>query len=134
MKKPSKCISIKQAKELQDEWWKTRSEVTTNGKKHEDSCKIHYTLDELQEYLDYVRDKSTEQNIKDPGINIWFGAYPKEDGKPSLATVFLAASKKKKFESCDEDDDDQGNDDNYEDNDEIDPFNDGSVGWPPSKY
>ncbi|MDR5590665.1 hypothetical protein [Christiangramia sp. SM2212] len=128
MEKPEKCISISRAKEIQKEWWNTRLEVTTNGKTHEDTCEFHFTLDELQQYLDYVREKSEEANISNPGINIWLGAYKEKENRPNLTTIFLSATKKKNSVE----DDGSGRD--YEENTEIDPFNENGGLWPPFGY
>lgn len=118
-------ITIAKAKKLQKKWWETRSLVTTNGTQHEDTCQFHFTVEELQAYLDEVKTKS--QGLDTPGINIWFGAYDATETAPSLATVFLAPTKRVKS-----DDPEKG----FEDvaNDEIDPLNDTTGKWPPNLY
>lgn len=128
MAKPEKCVTVERARELQNEWWKTRLEVTTNGNKHKDTCEFHFTLDELQEYLDYVREKSIAANISNPGINIWFGAYKAKENRPNLSTIFLSATKKKNTTE----DDGSGRD--YEENTEIEPLNENGGLWPPFAY
>ncbi|MGA8854967.1 MAG: hypothetical protein WB492_12395 [Christiangramia sp.] len=128
MSKPEKCITVQQAREIQQEWWNTRLEVTTNGNKHKDTCEFHFTLDELQEYLDYVRQKSKEANITSPGINVWIGAYKSKDNRPNLNTIFFSATKKKNSVE----DDNSGRD--YEENTDIDPFNKNGGLWPPFEY
>ena len=74
-----------------------------------------------------MKTKSLQQGVETPGINIWFGAYDATETDPSLATVFLAATKRVKSDDPNKE---------YEDvaNDDIEPFNDGTVGWPPVKY
>lgn len=118
-------ITIEKAKKLQKKWWETRSLVTTNGTQHEDTCQFHFTVEELQAYLDEVKTKS--EGLDTPGINIWFGAYDATETAPSLATVFLAPTKRVKS-----DDPEKG----FEDvaNDEIDPLNDTTGKWPPNLY
>jgi len=123
----NKLISITRAKELQAEWEKTRNYITTNGDRHEDTCEFHFSLEELQEYLDYVKKLSDEQGIKNPGVNIWLGAYAANEQKPNLTTVFLSATKRKS-----EPDEDSSRD--YLENDEIQPMNVVQGGWPPRKY
>jgi len=120
-----KKITVAKAKKLQKKWWDTRSIVTTNGKQHEDTCQFHFTVEELQAYLDEVKTKS--QGLDTPGINIWFGAYDATATAPSLATVFLAPTKKVKSDDPDME---------YEHvaNDDIEPFNHGSGLWPPGEY
>ncbi len=65
--------------------------------------------------------------METPGINIWFGAYDATETEPSLATVFLAPTKRVKSDDPDKE---------YEDvaNDEIEPLNDTSGKWPPTIY
>ncbi|APU66905.1 MAG: hypothetical protein VX712_00705 [Bacteroidota bacterium] len=128
MPRPTKCISVAEAKALQQEWWDTRLEVTTNGHKHQDTCEFHFSLEELQEFLDYVKEESDAAGIKSPGINIWFGAYQAKESRPNLSTIFLSATKKKNGEEVDE----YGRD--YDENPEIDPMNDNSGPWPPLQY
>ncbi len=122
-----KKITVAKAKQLQKKWWNTRLNVTTNGKKHEDTCQFYFTVDELQTFLAEVKTKSLQQGVETPGINIWFGAYDATATEPSLATVFFAATKRVKSDDPELE---------YEDvaNDEIEPFNDGSGLWPPGEY
>ena len=128
MDKPSRCITIAEAKEIQKEWWNTRLEVTTNGNTHKDTCEFHFTLEELEHYLKYVKDKSSEAGIKNPGINIWLGAYKAKNDRPNLNTIFFSATKKKNSTE----DDSSGID--YEENLEIEPFNQNGGNWPPLEY
>lgn len=120
-------VTVAKAKKLQKKWWDTRLNVTTNGETHEDTCQFHFTVEELQNYLDEVKTKSLEQGVDTPGINIWFGAYDETADKPSLATVFLAATKRIKSENSELEFDDVAND-------EIEPFNNGAGLWPPLGY
>ncbi|MDT0644330.1 hypothetical protein RM553_15940 [Zunongwangia sp. F363] len=123
MAKPLQKISVKAAKELQERWWKTRSKVITDGEEHRDTCEFKFSIAELQEYLDYVKEKSARQGIKDPGISIWLGAYAKTEEKPGLTTLFFSATKESAAEDC-----------RYESNDEIEPSNEITGKWPPEPY
>ncbi|WP_373057557.1 hypothetical protein [Zunongwangia sp. H14] len=123
MAKPLQRISVQAAKELQERWRKTRSEVITNGEKHKDTCEFQFNLDELQEYLDYVRQKSAEQGIQNPGISIWLGAYAKTEKKPGLTTLFFSATKEIETQ-----------DGGYEENEDIEPCNEVTGKWPPEPY
>lgn len=122
-----KLISVERAKELQAEWRKTRNYVTTNGNRHEDTCEFHFSLEELQDYLNYVKEESEKQGIKNPGINIWLGAYEANEKRPNLTTIFLSATKDKN-----EPDEDTSRD--YLENEEIQPMNVIQGPWPPGKY
>jgi len=74
-----------------------------------------------------VKTKSLQQGVETPGINIWFGAYDATETDPSLATVFLAATKRVKSDDPEKEFEDVAND-------EIEPFNGGTGLWPPSEY
>lgn len=127
MAKPSKCITVAEAKALQKKWKETRGEVVTNEKTHKDTCEFHYSLDEIQGYLDYIKNMSKDPDTSNLGINIWLGAYPEADGKPSLSTIFITATKKKTGELVEGEKD-------YEENSEIEPFNTVIGEWPPNEY
>lgn len=120
-------ITVVKAKKLQKKWWETRSIVTTNGMQHEDACQFYFSVEELQAYLQEVMTKSIQQGVQNPGINIWLGAYDATAQAPSLATVFLAPTKRVKSDDPDIE---------YEDvaNDEIEPFNGVGGLWPPEEY
>ncbi|CAM4117571.1 hypothetical protein [Gillisia hiemivivida] len=122
-----KKITVAKAKKLQKKWWDTRSMVTTNGKEHEDTCQFYFTVEELQTYLAEVKTKSLQQGVETPGINIWFGAYDETADKPSLATVFLAPTKRVKSDDPEMEFEDVAND-------EIEPINETQGKWPPTIY
>ena len=118
MGKPAKCISVTEAQELQNNWKSTRAVDIENSMGAEDTREFFYTVDELQEYLDYVKAQSTEQSISKPGIRIYFAAYDNDNS--DKATVFLAPTNGPTSSSAN----------NYT----IDPFNRGNGGWPPNNY
>ncbi|MCM4159807.1 hypothetical protein FHG64_15775 [Antarcticibacterium flavum] len=124
MKKPAKCVSVEEAREQQKEWVNTRGKVI--GSKFKDVRDFWYSLDELQEYLDYVREKSKEQGVENPGIRFFLGAYSpgRKDGN---ATMFLAPTREKDPNKDSEEVEDPNN---YE----IEPYNTIGMGWPPSDY
>lgn len=128
MTKPKKCISVEEARKEQDEWVQTRGKEIKRGQGYEDTREFWCSLDELQEYLNYVREKSAEQGVKNPGIRFYLGAYPKNENKKGYSTIFLAPTKEKKAEDSEEGVD--PNDNNYE----IDPMNTLTGGKPPYAY
>ena len=126
MAKPLKCISVEKARELQDIWKSSRGKEIERAQKYVDTREFWYSLEELQEYLSYVQEKSAEEGIANPGIRIYFGAYPGEGSKKSYSTIFLAPTKP--LNSLENNDDTQKN--NYS----IDPLNHGQGGVPPVDY
>ena len=118
MAKPTKCVSVEEARKLQDNWVATRSTHIQRAEGSEDCREFVYSVKELEEYLDYVKEESTKQGIDAPGIRIYFGAYNTE--KSDKATIFLAPT--------------EGGDSEDDNNYNIDPFNFGTGGWPPKTY
>ena len=128
MQKPKKCISVEKARKEQDEWVKTRGKEIERGQGYEDTREFWYSLEELQEYLDYVKEKSKEQGVVKPGIRLYLGAYPKTTEKKSYTTMFLAPTKEAKGDTETTQEDTDPN--NYE----IEPMNIITSGQPPITY
>ncbi|MGY5848537.1 hypothetical protein ACW6QP_14100 [Salegentibacter sp. HM20] len=128
MKKPAKCISVEEARKEQDEWVKTRGKDIERGQGYKDTREFWYSLDELQEYLDYVREKSKEQGVEKPGIRFYLGAYPTTNGKKGYATMFLAPTKQAQGDT------ETAGEDSDPNNYEIEPMNIIQGGDPPRNY
>ncbi len=118
MGKPAKCISENEARTLQNNWVNTREPTLTRELGEQDCREVLFSLEELQEYLNYVKDESDRQGITNPGIRVYFGAY--DDSNSNKATVFLAPTKAIT----------DGSDNNYN----IDAYNRGVNGNPPTSY
>lgn len=127
MEKPEKCVSVDQARKLQEDWVNTRAKEIQRAQGYEDTREFLYKLEELQEYLDYVKEKSREQGIANPGIRLYFGAYPKSQQKKSYSTLFLAPT---------QDVSEVGitGEGSVENNYEIEPLNNTQGGFPPKSY
>jgi len=130
MAKPNKCISVDAAKSLQEKWKDTRAIEIEKGQGYQDTREFWYSLEDLQEYLDYVKEQSTAQGITKPGIRIYFGAYPKTSIKKSYATLFLAPRKEKSAIM----DGEEVTSNNTENNYDIEPLNTVIGGYPPINY
>ncbi|SFF59430.1 hypothetical protein SAMN04488033_101227 [Salegentibacter agarivorans] len=128
MKKPKKCISVDKARREQDEWVKTRGKDIREAEGYEDTREFWYSVDELQEYLDYVKEKSKEQGVEKPGIRFYLGAYPKTKEKKSYTTMFLSPTKEAVGDAATAGEDSDPN--NYE----IEPMNIIQGGHPPRNY
>ncbi|CAN5263918.1 hypothetical protein BH23BAC2_BH23BAC2_21080 [soil metagenome] len=124
--RPKKCVTVEQAQGLQLKWRESRGREIEQAQRYEDTREFWYSLDELQEYLDYVRTKTEEQGLKNPGIRIYFGAYPGSGKERSYSTVFLAPTSSSNEDHMQE----EGPQNNYD----IDPFNHGNGGIPPTSY
>jgi hypothetical protein len=117
-KRPDKCISVSAAKVLHAKWISTRAVAIAEALGSEDTRDFVYSVDEMQEFLDYVKDESVKLGIDNPGIRIYFAAYSADDS--NKATVFLAPT--------------IGTDGSSPNNYGIDPLNVVSGGWPPNTY
>jgi predicted acyltransferase (DUF342 family) len=118
MGKPKNCISVTEAKTLQNNWNTTRAVDIEKAMGSKDVCAVTFNIDQLQEFITYVKTESAKQGIDNPGIRVYFAAY--NDKESTKATVFLNASES----------DDGNSDNNYN----IDPMNAGGDRWPPRAY
>lgn len=85
MPKPTNCITVAQARQLQDNWIATRAVDIERSMGSEDTREFLFSVSELEQFLDYVKAGSASMN---PGIRIYFGAY--DNPATDKATVFLA--------------------------------------------
>ncbi len=115
MAKPSNLISVAEARELQKNWMSTRAVDIEKGRGHKDAREMLFSLEELQNFLDYIKENSKNAN---PGVRIYFGAYDRDDN--DLATVFLSPTVDAK----------EGAENDYD----LKPLNRGISGWPPKNY
>ncbi|WP_281988112.1 hypothetical protein [Aquimarina aggregata] len=125
---PKKCITVEEARELQKAWCDTRTPEIDKCLGFEDTREFHWSVKELKKYLKYVKKQSKKQGIKNPGIRVYFGAYPKEQCKMDrgYATVFLAPTGAPAGEGKDGD--------SAQNNYNLEPLNYGHSGNPPQIY
>lgn len=116
-----KLISVEKARELQTNWNENQGKGIT-GRGLRDVREFLFDLEDLQEYIDYVREKSQEQGIQNPGLRIYLGAYA---DRKKVSTVFLAPTKTVKSMELEED---------VENNYEISPLNTVIGGYPPINF
>ncbi|WP_299222293.1 hypothetical protein [uncultured Aquimarina sp.] len=129
IQKPEKCITENEARELHDNWCKKRGKRLQKKLGFEDAREFHWSVAELEEYLAYVKQESEEQGIKDPGIRVYLGAYPKSKCKmgKGMSTLFFSATGSRPGAS--------GKDGSIQENNyDIPAFNLGSAGDPPNNY
>ena len=118
MGRPKNCITVTEAKALQKNWNDTRALDIERAMGSKDVCAVTFNIDQLQEFIDYVKSESATKGIDQPGIRVYFAAY--NNKVTDKATVFLNATES----------DDGNSDNNYG----IDPMNIGSGGYPPKAY
>lgn len=115
MGKPKSVISVEDARKMQQNWVKSRGSVLQKERGEADGHDFVFSVAELQEFLDYIKAKTSSDN---PGVRIYLGAYgPKITDQ---ATLFLSATK--------------GDSSDDEDDYDIEPLNRVLNGIPPRIY
>ncbi|MCV9927626.1 hypothetical protein OIU83_08195 [Flavobacterium sp. LS1R49] len=96
---PSQLITKEFAKELNLNYNKKKTRSTTaKTTQKEDANAIWYSLEELENYIHYIKTKGTEDGYAVDGIRFYFGVYPddkKHGEKAGLTTLFLVPTGKK---------------------------------------
>jgi hypothetical protein len=136
--KPSQLITKEFAKELNLNYNKKKaaSLATAKGVKKEDANAIWYSIEELENYIHYVKTQGAENGYNVDGIRFYFGAYPEDEKhgeKAGLTTLFLVPTGKKaiaataKIETFA-----LVQEQNSSDIQDLSPMNYGNIGRPPS--
>ncbi len=132
LKLPIGLISPEKAKELNQQFVKTRSE-DLNGivekldkkPKKKDALSNWFSLEEIKNYIAYVESKAPEAN----GLRVYFGAYGKKaTEKSNTSTVFFVPTRVKSGSSQKDGFEGGG----ITDIDDLDGLNNGTLGDPPS--
>ena len=87
-----KRITSAEAKELNQNFVKTRSKAIDIAIKKKDALSSWFSIDELKEFIATIEHEGKDKGTTVNGIRIYFGAYPKDAKKPkkdNLSTVFL---------------------------------------------
>lgn len=129
LSKPKKCISKEEAKELHDNWCNDREGHLKKNLGFTDTREFWWSLEELEEYLAYVKKESKKQGIHDPGIRVYLGAHSKKQCKKDkgYSTLFLSPTGSEPRAS--------GKDGgSRENNYRIAAFNGAGAGDPPKDY
>lgn len=116
MSKPSNCITVAKARQLQDNWVASRAMDIERSQGFVDSREFLFSVAELQEFLDYIKKEGSA--LGQPGVRIYFGAYDNDNS--DRATVFLAPT--------------VGTSTGAENNYKLQPLNHGISGFPPKNY
>lgn len=97
---PKGLITPAEAKKLNHEFIKTRSKALDkivgnldNNTKKKDALSAWFSLEEIENYITYIKQQGKEKGIEINGLRIYFGAYgkdTKQSKKKNLSTVFIA--------------------------------------------
>ncbi|MDR7211855.1 hypothetical protein [Flavobacterium piscis] len=135
--RPTQLITKKFAKDLHLNFMKCRASIIAKYIKKEDANAVWFSVEELENYIHYIKSKGEKTGYDVNGIRFYFGVYPDEKKyaeKAGLMTLFLTATGKKirtstpgkiqTFALVQENDN--------ADISSIEPMNYGSIGRPPS--
>ncbi|MEI3788563.1 MULTISPECIES: hypothetical protein [unclassified Chryseobacterium] len=93
-----KLISYREGRILYDEYSRTNNVILTKYRNGEpDSRWYWFSVEDMEGYLNYVKETAKKQHLKNPGIRIYMGKYPMNHPKNKMAkpeyagyqTIFL---------------------------------------------
>jgi DNA polymerase sigma len=96
---PKQLISPKFAEELNKRYNAERHKLISSVINREDANAIWYSIEELENYINYVKKEGEKQKIKVDGIRFYLGVYPDDaktyGNKAGLTTIFLTPTENK---------------------------------------
>ncbi|OMQ08961.1 hypothetical protein [[Flexibacter] sp. ATCC 35103] len=137
--RPTQLITKKFGKELHLNFMKYRASIIAKYIKKEDANAIWFSLEELENYIHYIKTQGEKTGYNVNGIRFYFGVYPEEKKyaeKAGLMTLFLTATGKKIRINTISSNDVQTfalvREEENADISTIEPMNYGSIGRPPA--
>lgn len=132
---PTQLITSELALDLNKRYNEKRSGLILSNIGKEDTNAVWYSIEELENYINYIKTKGIEKGIEINGIRFYIGVYP-EDGlkykeKAGLTTIFLSPTKKKISGNLEKSLDANTSVEVNVDVTEIEPLNYGGIGNPP---
>jgi len=137
LERPTQLITRKFAKDLHLNFMKYRASIIAKYIKKEDANAVWFSLEELENYIHYIKSKGEETGFDVNGIRIYFGVYPEQKKyaeKAGLMTVFLQATGKRIRTNTKNEIQTfaMAREESNADISSIEPMNYGSIGRPPS--
>ncbi|HEY6587624.1 MAG TPA: hypothetical protein VIY98_04965 [Nitrososphaeraceae archaeon] len=132
---PTQLITNELATDLNSRYIEKRSGLILSNIGKEDANAVWYSIEELENYINYVKTKGIEKGIEVNGIRFYIGVYP-EDGvkykeKSGLTTIFLSPTKKRTLNISERSLEVNSSIEVNIDVTEIQPLNYGGIGNPP---
>jgi len=134
--KPSQLITKEFAKQLNVNYNNKKASLTAKKPQKEDANAIWYSLEELENYIHYIKTNGAKEGYNVDGIRFYFGVYPEDEKhgeKAGMTTLFLVPTGKKTAG-------DQAKIQSFafaqetlsSDIENLEPMNYGNIGRPPS--
>jgi|SRR5690606_7430304 len=90
-KKPKKCISVKEARKLEKNYVETIEKTLKKEFGCEECREFWWSLEEIEEYIDYVKNEAKDKGYNNLGLRFYLGKYDKKKAKDSeQSTLFIA--------------------------------------------
>ncbi|MNK38571.1 hypothetical protein D3C87_571620 [compost metagenome] len=133
--KPSQLITKEFARQLNVNYNNKRASLSAKREQKEDANAIWYSLEELENYIHYIKTNGAKEGYNVDGIRFYFGVYPDDEAhgeKAGLTTLFLVPTGKKERSSTEQVQSFALMQETSSDIQSIEPMNYGNIGRPPS--
>jgi hypothetical protein len=134
--RPTQLITKKFGQELHSNFMRYRASIIARYIKKEDSNAVWFSIEELENYIHYIKTKGEKTGYTVNGIRFYFGVYPEDkkyEDKAGLMTLFLTATgKRKRINTADVQTFALVREKEDADITTIEPMNYGSIGRPPA--
>lgn len=133
--KPSQLITKEFARQLNSNYNNKRASLVAGKEEKEDANAIWYSLEELENYIHYIKTNGAKDGYNVDGIRFYFGVYPddeKHGEKAGLTTLFLVPTGKKTENNTQVQSFALMKEAASSDIESLDPMNYGNIGRPPS--
>ena len=101
--KPSQLITKEFARQLNVNYNNKKASLRAQKDEKEDANAIWYSLEELENYIHYIKTNGAKDGYNVDGIRFYFGVYPNDEKhgeKAGLTTLFLVPTGKKAADSA----------------------------------
>lgn len=132
---PKQLITAEKARELNQNFIDLRGNLNAKAIGKEDANAIWYSLEELENYIEYIKSTGAENGYIVDGIRFYFGVYSEDEGKDKAGytTLFLSPTGKSEGSATEKNSLIDQQEGNSQDLVSIEPLNFGSMGNPPKK-
>lgn len=127
--KPSQLISVEKGKELNKNY-NEKFSLLHKGKNTTDANAVWFSLQELENYIAYIKSEGMEKGYDVNGIRFYFGTYAQTEqkGKAGYTTLFLSPTGNQIGDNMTSKRTEEGNESDIT---ELSPLNFGTMGNPP---